>query len=253
MYDFLKATATEMELVKPYGVFHLIFFILGLGLSLIISYKFRKISLKKLNWLLFSFGIFLFICELYKQLFYTYYIGEGIYQNWIFPFQLCSIPMYICLAIPFIKNKKVYKAVCIFLISYNLLGGFISFFEPSGLIHEYYSLTYHAFIWHMLITFIGLLVGLNQNIQYKTKDFKANIVLFLSLCVVAFIINLILKDINMFFIGPETSSLIIFKDISAKYGFIVCDLIYIPILTLGAYMVYLPFTKIKKEVVEKQI
>lgn len=243
MYEFLKLTAIKMDLVQPYGLFHLAFFFIGLTLSFFISYGLRKISLKKLNWILFGLGIFLLVCEIYKQLFYTYYIGEGVYQNWIFPLQLCSIPMYICLIMPFIRNKKIYMSLCVFLISYNLLGGFVSFLEPSGLIHEYYTLTYHAFIWHMMITFIGLLVGLNSNIKYETKYFKYNIILFLVLCVIAFSINCILPDTNMFFVGPNTSPIIFFKDISTKYGWFICDLIYLPLLTLGAYLMYFPFTK----------
>jgi uncharacterized membrane protein YwaF len=247
MYDFLKWTAVKMPLVKPYGTFHLTFFIVGLLISIFLAIKLKKLPKKKLNWVLFALGLFLFVTEIYKQLFYTYYIGHGDYQEWIFPFQLCSIPMYFCLMIPFIKNKKVYNAIMAFLVSYNLLGGFTAFLEPSGLIHEYYTLTYHAFIWHMLVTFIGLLVGFNQNIKYTKIEFKNNIYLFLCLCLMAFIINLIIgHGINMFFIGPENSPIIVFKNISAKFGWFVNDLIYIPLMTIGSYLMYYPFTRIKK-------
>lgn len=244
--DFLSWTAIKMPKVVPYGTFHLIFFFGGLILSILIAYLLRKKSSKTLKWIIFGLSFFLLITEIYKQLFYTYYIGNGVYQNWIFPFQLCSIPMYIGLVLPFIKSEKVSKILLTFLASYNLLGGFIAFLEPSGLIHEYYTLTYHAFIWHMLITFMGILTGINQNIIYKKKDFKLNIIFFLCLCIIAFIINLLLSDTNMFFVGPNISSIIVFKTISTKFGWFINDLVYLPLLTLGAYICFYPFTKIKK-------
>lgn len=248
MYNIMSKTAWPMELVKPYGAFHLIFFLGGLLISFLISFKLRNIEIKKLNKILFWLGIFLLISELYKQLFYTFYIGKGLYQWWIFPFQLCSIPMYFALAARYIHNKKVYTAMMVFLISYNLLGGFTAFLEPSGLIHPYWTLTIHAFIWHMMIVFMGLLIGMNNHLKFKMKDFKGNIILFLCLCLLAFIINVIVKNgINMFFVGPENSSIIVFKTISQKYGWFINDLFYLFALTLGAFIFYYPFTKLKKK------
>lgn len=52
----------------------------------------RRINEKKNRWLIFGIGIFLLISELYKQLFYTYVVGEGSYQYDRIPFQLCVFP-----------------------------------------------------------------------------------------------------------------------------------------------------------------
>ena len=248
MYEFLKYTAVKMIPLKAYGVVHITYLVIGVLLSIIISKKLKSISIKSLNKILFTLGVFLLITELYKQLFYTYYIGQGLYQWWIFPFQLCSIPMYFCLLIPFIKNKKVSHSIYIFLMSYNFLGGFISFLEPSGLIHEYVSLTVHAFLWHMILVFIGFLITFNKNIKKEKKDFKYSIYLYFSLCLIAFIINNIFNkvssnDINMFFVGPNPSSIIVFKDISLKYGWFINDILFIGLMTLGSYIIYRLFIK----------
>ena len=100
-------------------------------------------------------------CDCGKK-FYTYIIGDGQYQWWIFPFQLCSVPMYLCLIIPFIKEGKIKKSFYLFLSTYNLLGGFVAMFEPSGLSHSYWTLTLHAYIWHLLLVFIGFLIIFNK-------------------------------------------------------------------------------------------
>ena len=80
MYKILEMTAGTMEPIKAYGLFHIAYFVIGVALSLFIAYKFRKICVKKLNKVIFFIGLFLFITEIYKQLFYTYYIGSGSYQ-----------------------------------------------------------------------------------------------------------------------------------------------------------------------------
>lgn len=191
MCGIVNKTAFMIDKLKPYGLVHLSYFIIGVLVSILIAKKFQNISIKTLNKIVFGFGLFLLISEIYKQLFYTCYIGEGLYQWWIFPFQLCSIPIYLCLVMPFIKNKSIYKSICIFLISYNLLGGFISFLEPSGLIHEYLFLTIHAFLWHMSLVTLGLIIGFNKNIKFKIEDFKTSVILFTILSFIAFVINLI--------------------------------------------------------------
>lgn len=84
---------------------------------------------KKNRWLIFGIGLFLLISELYKQLFYTYVVGEGSYQYDRIPFQLCSIPMYVCLIVPWLKEGKAKRALYTFTGSFGFMGGFVSYFR----------------------------------------------------------------------------------------------------------------------------
>ena len=249
MTKLMEYTAIEVEKLPAYGWIHLSYFIVGVLVCILIAYLLRKKSIKTMNWILFGLGIFLIVTEIYKQLFYTYYIGQGAYQYWIFPFQLCSIPMYFCLLLPFIKNEKIRNAMYIFLISYNFLGGFISFLEPSGLIHEWLFLTVHAFLWHMILVLVGLIIGLNNHLKFSFKEFKSNIILFICLCIIAFIINILFwgKDVNMFFVGPKISSIIVFETIATKFGWYINTPIYMLALTIGAFVFYLPFVLLSKK------
>ena len=77
------------------------------------------------------------------------------------------------------------------------------------------------------------------------KDFFRATVTFLVLCVVAFAINLLLRDvsggkINMFFVGPSDSPLFFFKGVSKKFGWYISTLLYIPTVILGAFLLFLP-------------
>ena len=149
-----------------------------------------------------------------------------------------------------------------FMTTYNLLGGIMAFVEPSGIMHEYWTLTLHAFIWHMLLIFVGAYLIASGRFAKTKKEFRSATVVFLVLAVVAFSINLIFwkasnGSINMFFVGPQNSSLAVFKQISEKFGWYISTLLYIPTVCLGAFLVFLPahFYHKKKEkasVQEKQ-
>ena len=121
----------------------------------------------------------------------------------------------------------------------------MAFIEPSGITHPYWTLTIHAYVWHMMLIFIGVYLIMSGHFAKTKKDFLRATVTFLALCVVAFAINLIFWDesggtINMFFIGPRNSSLFFFKGVAKKFGWYISTLLYIPVVTLGAYLLYLP-------------
>ena len=119
---FMTWTAWSMEKPPAYGLFHLSFAFIGFALSLFFAWKLRNLSDKANRILLLCCGGFLVITEIYKQLFYYYYIGNHSYQWWIFPFQMCSIPMYLCIIAPMLKPGKVQKAMYDFMMIYNLLA-----------------------------------------------------------------------------------------------------------------------------------
>ncbi len=242
----LQATAFPMTPPQAYGPFHLTFTIVGFVLSVFLAWKLRRIGERKGNLLLFCMGLFLLICEIYKQLFHYYCYGEPGYKWWIFPFQMCSVPMYFCLIAPFLRPGCVRKGMYNFMMIYNLMGGMITFFEPSGINHAYWGLTLHAYVWHMSLVFIGLFLGFSGLGGRSMKDYRSASVTFVVLCVIAFCINVLLfdaagGDINMFFVGPANSSLVVFKDIAENFGWYFSTLLYIPAVCLGAYVVFLPF------------
>ena len=53
----------------------------------------------------FLWGIIMLVSEIWKQYTLTFVLGQGHYNLWYLPFQLCSIPMYVCLLIPWVKKS----------------------------------------------------------------------------------------------------------------------------------------------------
>ncbi|MDI9540053.1 MAG: YwaF family protein [Bacillota bacterium] len=249
MEKFLQWTAWLITPPKPYGAFHILYTLVGFTVCWKLAGKLKNTNEKQNNIVLLTVGCFLFLSEIYKQLFYYYVITNKSYAWWIFPFQMCSIPMYFCLALPFIKNEKIKSYLYNFIASFNLMGGFISFFEPSGLLNKYLVITIHSLLWHMVLVFIGFYLVRSKKAATNHKDFKQAVVVYFILCLIAFIINVTFYDvsngsINMFFIGPAISSIIVFEDIARTFGWYVNLPIYILANCLGADIFYNVLCKI---------
>lgn len=240
---FFESMAWTMETPPSYGAFHILYTLIGFAVCGFSAWKLRHVNSKTVGWILFGCGLFLTISEVFKQFFYYFAMMDNCYSWGDFPFQLCSIPMYMCLIAPWIKPGKLQRGMYSFMVLYNLLGGAISFTEPSGLLHGHWFLTMHSCIWHMLLVFVGLFIcftGLGGN---EKADYKSATVTFLSLCVVAFALNCFVqfgleKDMNMFFVGPGESPIVVFKQFSQWFGWYVSTPIYIFAVCLGAYLVF---------------
>jgi len=68
-------------------------------------------------------------------------------------------------------------------------------------------------------------------------------VTFLALCGIAFVLNCFVQfglgqEMNMFFVGPGDSPIIVFKQFSQWFGWYINTPIYIFALCLGAYILF---------------
>lgn len=242
MKDFFNFTAWQMETPKPYGLFHLLFTILGLIVVCTVAFFLRKLNDKQNRILLLCIGIFLLLAELYKQFFYYYVVWGGSYRWWIFPFQLCSVPMYLCLICGFCKNEKFNKWLYEFMFAFNFFGGIITFIEPSGINHPYVTLTLHAYIWHLMLIFLGFYLYFSKRACTSWKGYLKGSAVFGITVVVAQIINVCLqgKDgATMFFISPYApSSLFFFGDFYLQHGWLANMCLYLFGLVFAGALIY---------------
>ena len=131
----------------------------------------QKASPHFIEKILFFIGIFLLTSEILKQLLLTFVVNDGHYNLWYFPFQLCSLPMYLLVLYPFFHTESARSIILGFLATYNLLGGIAVFFDTSGMHYSLLILTIHSYLWHILLIVTGILSGLllMQKSAYKTS------------------------------------------------------------------------------------
>ena len=197
-----------------------------------------------------SCAVLMLVSEIWKQWTLTFVLGAGHYNLWYFPFQLCSIPMYVCLALLFFerKSKKYTSLLLSFLMSFGLLGGIFAFFDTSGMHYHYAPLTIHSYAWHILLILLGCYCGLCKKTERSYRGLRFSISLYLVCCLIATAINLTFDrfgEINMFYINPHyTMNQKVFSQISGSFGNPAGIAVYILASITGASLFHLFFRKI---------
>lgn len=170
-----------------------------------IPIPFRWCYMSKFNRFLFFCGLAMAFSEVWKQWALTFLVNHGTYNWWYFPFQLCSLPMYLCLLLPWIHSERIRGAFLTFLMDYGLLCGIFVFFDTSGMHYSYAPLTVHSYVWHILLIIMGLGAGLAKCTGYTWQEFQDSTLCYLLGCLAATVFNLAfhnLGTINMFYISP---------------------------------------------------
>lgn len=249
LQKYLLPLLHAMERPRAWGIFHSLFFFIGIPLAILIAYSLKKTSKKTEKRLFLTIGAILILSEIFKQLALTA-IG-GAYRFDLIPFQLCSIPMYLCILMPILPDGKIQRAMRTFIATFGLMGGISSYIAPGTMCREWLELTLHSFLWHLTLIFLGFYIFFSQNTKIQKGDYIGAELFYLSLCAVAFGINLLCfntsgEPVNMFYIGPKPSDLPICREITARFGVAVNSLIYISALSLCAFLIHITENIIKK-------
>lgn len=248
--DFFQATSWSMNAPAPYSSFHILFGAAGIftaaAMACLLSQKAHFLPL-------FICGLILAAAELYKQGFLYYIVNDGHFDWWYFPFQLCSIPMYLCLLIPLIKlsgSPGLTKTVCTFMQDFALLGGVMALAEPSGLMHPYITLTLHGFIWHFLLIFVGLYCAMTGLGGKSIRDFAGTLPLFLLCAAIATLVNVASHpygNADMFYISPYyPNGQIVFHEISLTIGTLAGNILYLISVISGGFICHMAMIQLHR-------
>ncbi len=260
--SFMHSIAQDMTPPSAYGTAHIILIVVGLTLCFSLAFFLRNLSERGNKILLSTFAGVLILSEIFKQLFLYYVLCDNSICWGEFPFQMCSLPMYLCPIAVFAKSERLRRAAYGFMMCFNLLGGFAGLFEPSGIFLKQVPLTVHAVLWHVSLVFIAFYIMFSGRAGREWKEFTDIVKMFIVCCFIAFVINTLIgitvgDTVNMFFVGPNNSPIIVFNTISKKFGWVASTVIYIPVTCLAAAAVFWVSCKVRslreKRQTKKQI
>lgn len=185
LYSILESTAWQMDRPELFSWFHIIAALTTTALAVILA---RLLSKNYRTGILVIAGWILIALEVYKQLFIYYIVNNGEYNWWFFPFQLCSVPMYLCVLLPFIP-EKVRNSFLTFMSTYTFVSAAAALIYPEDFLRPYITLTAHGFIWHGILLFISLLLVFSSASDLSLKGFMRATALFIILSLTAVLIN----------------------------------------------------------------
>ena len=240
MREFLHWTAWAMEKPGSYGPFHIVATLVLLAIAVGAAWGLRNTNERQNRVVLGVVGGFLLATEVYKIAFHLV-VNPYDWGFWgCFPYQLCSVPMYLSLICAVSKNAKwnAWLYECMFAV--NMFGGIMAFIEPSGINHSYVTLTVHAYLWHMTLIFLGLYLYLSKRACMERRGYGKAVAVYLAACGLAQGFNLVFPGkVNCFYISPYVQSpLAVFKDIYAACGWAVNMLLLILGVTLASAAIY---------------
>ena len=141
---------------ETFGWYHFMWLgIMVLACFLLSYFLGRKHNSKTDDKVIFGFGIFLLLIETYKQIFST--LEAGHFQWYMFPFQFCSVPMYVAVIAPLIKREKVKDAMYKFLAYFGLTAGLAVMVYPESCLYTpYVTILIHTMAWHCSMVIMGV-------------------------------------------------------------------------------------------------
>lgn len=262
--NLLRATALPMAVWQPYSPEHLALTAVGIAAAWFAAKTAARFTsgsearftagpeahrTRNSSRILFACGLVLALMEVYKQGFLYFIENSGRFDWWYFPFQLCSIPMYLCLAFPLLHSERAASTAAVFLRDFGLLGGFLALAVPPGLMHPYWTMTLHGFLWHFILIFAGLYCSFCGLCDDSMRGFLRTLPLFFACCLIATVINVAAgpaSNADMFYISPYYPSTQPFFDrIAARFGVLPEIVFYLAATVCGGGLVHLIFGRRK--------
>ena len=228
-----------------FGTVHIAILIITAVLALRVFFAFRGTTEKDLMRFLFVAGLLMIAAEVWKQWFVHTYVYPDIRSAWFFPWQLCSMAMYCCVAVPFLKGKAQ-DTVLVFMATFGLIAACFALAVPGDMLRPQVWLFCHSFLYHILMVLecIACIIILSRR---PRPCFLPVLIVYAAMAVIAEIINVASHywagedglASNMFNITPYwPTTQPVFHDIALKYGVIPEILLYTVLIALGAYALY---------------
>lgn len=241
----LELLSAEMSKPLAFGSFAEAWFqylatVLWLALMVYAFVKHKSLNETRLTHTLFILGWFILGFELYKQVVFTFEAKS--YQWYAFPFQFCSVPMYVMIVQRY-THGRLKTALWTFLQTYGLFSGAAVMFYPVSVYTSMIGINIQTMVHHGGLAYAGLLILLNHKISFKAY-LDASIVL-TGVTILAVLMNTVfnltgnLASFNMFFLNPRFDSHI---PVISLFQDHVSSLSYTVIFILGFMLVgYLMF------------
>lgn len=254
----LEILDISMERPASYGWFHIFFFALSVIGAIVLCATHKKAKPTRVRNLVFWTSFVVLILEIYKQINYTFSYGDTItadFQWYAFPWQFCSMPMYVGLLTRIFKKGKIYDALLAFLATYATFAGLCVMIYPNDVFSRTVGINIQTMICHGSMITIGVYLLYSNHVKLEHRTMPKAMSVFAVAMALAMVFNEIAyksgltakETFNMFFISPHCEpSLPVYSSVQAVVPFPLCTIVYFLAFSLASYIILLVAMAIKK-------
>ena len=245
----------QYEVTRPtsYGMFHICWLVASLVLIIFLSIRKEKNHEKSLKMILAIYGIGSLLLETLKQLIWSFNydavtnIVTRDYQWYAFPFQLCTMPMFISIICLFLKKGKLRDNLLSFMAYVTLLGSLATALYPESCFVRTLLVDIHTMYLHFGSLVISIYLLTKKEVDIKFKSLINGYIIFLVFAGIAELMNVVVyhlgilngETFNMFFISPYfISTLPVYDIVQSNSPFIIYILFYLITIFIGALSVF---------------
>ena len=264
--DVLRTLDAKMEEPELFGWFHITFLLLSFIAAAILCLLHKNASQERVRNIVFGVAVAVIILEVYKQVNYSFSYADGNvafqYQWYAFPWQFCSMPMYVGFLAGVFRKGRIHDSLCAFLATYAMFAGLCVMFYPESVFVETIGINIQTMICHGSMITVGIYLLYSGYVKLEHKTILKAIPVFMVSVLTAVILNEIAfqsgllndHEFNMFFISPHCEpSLPVYSLVQNAVPYPWCLFIYVSTFTLAAYLILLIAMGIKYLVKKKSL
>lgn len=250
--EIIEFFDAQMKVPQPYGGFHLLFVALTVISTVIICGFCKHKTRRQVMGIVFGTAVLVTILEIYKQINFTFsYDGQKIaadYAWYAFPWQFCSMPMYVGLLAGISRKGKLHDSLCAFLATYSIFAGICVMLYPVTVFVGTIGINIQTMVCHGSMITIGVYLLYTGYVKLEHKTILKALPVFACGVGIAMIMNEIAyrcglletDTFNMFFISPHSApSLPVYSEVQGILPFPLCLIVYVSAFTLAAYLILL--------------
>lgn len=250
--DVLRTLDAKMEEPELFGWFHIVFLLLSFIAAAILCLLHKNASQERVRNIVFGVAVAVIILEVYKQVNYSFSYADGDivfqYQWYAFPWQFCSMPMYVGFLAGIFRKGRIHDSLCAFLATYAMFAGLCVMFYPESVFVETIGINIQTMICHGSMITVGIYLLYSGYVKLEHKTILKAIPVFMVAVLTAVILNEIAfqsgllneHEFNMFFISPHCEpSLPVYSLVQNTVPYPWCLFIYVGAFTLASYLILL--------------
>ena len=223
-----------------FGVYHIVWIFLMIAATVLLCWLYKKGCIKKPERIVWITAVIVIVLEIYKQIVFCYGIEWGVlhfeYQWFIFPWQFCSMPMYVGLLAGILRGKARNFMHC-FLATYAIFGGLTVMAYPGQVFAAEIGINIQTMVCHASMIVIGVFLFYTGLVKTEFKSLlKASAVFVVSLGIAIGINEWAYRAgimegahrVNMFYVSPYCEpTLPIYSDVQRAVPYPWSLLIYV--------------------------